>query len=270
MARLWIIVEPILLLVAVGLLMRLLAPSLSPEQLLLATPPDWTGAAKVEALFQGLRWALLLLVAWLIARRRGFSPLRPVGGKPGALSSTRKVLLGLAAGIPLNLFAMLPRWYHYEVRSLGETPPIWDVIYTAEWTLGFWLFMAVGSYLLIPVVEETFFRGYVFGSLLRRFSPGWAIALSAVVFAAVHLQYLAPDAFALFNSGSLLVSTIVTATLVYLTRSLVPAIVAHAYGNIPQPLSWIPYETALLIPAAALLIWLLPKLLSEELEGRVV
>lgn len=46
--------------------------------------------------------------------------------------------------------------------------------------------MAVGTVLLVPVTEETLYRGLVFGTLYRR-SPVAAYAVSTLVFAALHI-----------------------------------------------------------------------------------
>ena len=45
--------------------------------------------------------------------------------------------------------------------------------------------LAVG--ILAPVVEESLFRGALLRGLLRRMTAPWAILLSAVIFAAVHV-----------------------------------------------------------------------------------
>jgi membrane protease YdiL (CAAX protease family) len=43
--------------------------------------------------------------------------------------------------------------------------------------------------LLYPIAEELFFRGLVFGRVARSHGPYAAIAVSALVFALIHLQY---------------------------------------------------------------------------------
>jgi len=119
--------------------------------------------------------------------------------------------------------------------------------------------MAIGSFALIPIVEELFFRGYFLGSLNRRLSAIWAINLSALVFALVHLQYVSANFFALYNLAAVFLVGVVYAWSVYFTQSLLPAITGHAFGNLPQPLEWAPYEVGLLVPAVALLVWLVPR-----------
>jgi len=74
-----------------------------------------------------------------------------------------------------------------------------------------------------PLVEETIFRGYLYGALRRVMSPRQAIVIGGAVFAAVHL-----------NAQAFLVIGMIGALLCYLyerTRSLIPGMVAHALHN---------------------------------------
>lgn len=74
-----------------------------------------------------------------------------------------------------------------------------------------------------PLTEEVFFRGFVFGGLAERFGFVWASIASAVVFSLFHADpgVLLP----IFVTGLLL------AWLYRQTRSLWPAIAAHAAQN---------------------------------------
>ncbi|MGD9497934.1 MAG: CPBP family glutamic-type intramembrane protease [Armatimonadota bacterium] len=77
--------------------------------------------------------------------------------------------------------------------------------------------------MIAPIVEETIFRGYVYGGLRRFLSPRRAIIAGGVVFAAAHL-----------NAESFLMVGLIGAMLCYLyerTRSLVPGMVAHGLHN---------------------------------------
>ena len=199
-SRFWIILEPIILLVIFSLIAGQLTPFVgvgegAADAALLASPPDWGVLAVIEAKSQGIKWGMLLIAAWLISRMRGYRITRPVSSDTPSLSVPQLLLFGFAIAVPIHLVAILPRWYHYNIAPLGETPPIWDILYGAQWTPEFWLFMAVGSFALIPIVEELFFRGYLLGSLNKRFSPLWAIVISAAIFAVVHLQYVGADFF---------------------------------------------------------------------------
>ena len=74
-----------------------------------------------------------------------------------------------------------------------------------------------------PLTEEVFFRGFVFGGLSERFGFVWASIASAVVFSLFHADpgVLLP----IFVTGLLL------AWLYRQTRSLWPAVAAHAAQN---------------------------------------
>jgi len=263
-SRPWLILEPIFLLIIFGLLASHLVPFSGVEVgaadlALLQSPPDWGALALIEGKSQGIKWGLLLAAAWLLARMRGYRLTKPINVEGPFLSVGQLLLFGFAIAVPLYLVAILPRWYHFRIALLGEAPPIWNLIYGADWTFEFWLFMAIGSFALIPIVEELFFRGYFLGSLNRRLSAVWAVTLSAVVFALVHLQYVSADFFALYNLAAVFLVGLVYAWSVYFTRSLLPAITGHTFGNLPQPLEWVPYEVGLLVPAVALLVWLVPR-----------
>jgi len=257
MSKWLLIIEPIVVLLVIGFAAKLLLSFAGIESAALETAlfsgdtgPDWLEATWLEGIWQGLRWGLLLAAAVILARRRAFSLWAPFDDRSRPLAARRKVLLGLAAGATLLPLATIPRWYHYSVESIGQVPPIWDVIYASDWTPSFWLFMAVASFALIPLVEELFFRGYVLGSLARRFSPAAAIFLSALIFMVVHLRYAQLDAFALFNWISVFLFSAAAAWMVYRTNSLLPAISMHVYVNLPRPLSWSLYELVLVLPAA--------------------
>lgn len=75
----------------------------------------------------------------------------------------------------------------------------------------------------------------------------------------MHLQYVSADFFALYNLVAVFLVGVVYAWSVYFTRSLLPAITGHAFGNLPQPLEWAPYEVGLLLPGVAILVWLVPR-----------
>jgi uncharacterized protein len=74
------------------------------------------------------------------------------------------------------------------LQSIGqlEAPVFWSWI----------AFRLVGSVLLVPIVEELFFRGYVLRRLDRG-GPGWrivAILVSTILFAALHARWFAAGA----------------------------------------------------------------------------
>lgn len=82
------------------------------------------------------------------------------------------------------------------------------------------LFVAV---FVAPFCEEVFFRGFVFVGLLRGMPVGWAIVLSALIFAVAHGD---PGSFAV-----LLIIGLALAFLRWRTNSLWPGILLHTLNN---------------------------------------
>jgi membrane protease YdiL (CAAX protease family) len=77
---------------------------------------------------------------------------------------------------------------------------------------------------VVPIGEEIFFRGFVYGGLRERWGIVVAMAASAIFFAFVHLQ--AVHAFPIFLLGVLF------ALLYERTRNLIPGVVAHGVNNL--------------------------------------
>lgn len=123
-----------------------------------------------------------------------------------------------------------------ELWQFGDRAPWFNALQQRERDAQFWLFTAVGSFAVIPVVEEIFYRGYLFHRLASAWQPGAAVALTASLFACSHVQYLQADAFnlaMLINVGYI---GAVLALATWYSRSLLPAIVAHAVLNMPMVL----------------------------------
>lgn len=81
----------------------------------------------------------------------------------------------------------------------------------------------LASVLIAPICEEVFFRGFIFSGLLGGMSLGWAIVLSALIFAVAHAD---PGSFVgLFCIGLAL------AFLRWRLRSLWPSILFHTLNN---------------------------------------
>ena len=81
----------------------------------------------------------------------------------------------------------------------------------------------IAAVIVAPLCEEVFFRGFVFAGLCRGMPVGWAIVLSALLFATTHAD---PGSFVvLFAIGLAL------AFLRWRTHSLWPGIALHALNN---------------------------------------
>jgi membrane protease YdiL (CAAX protease family) len=75
-----------------------------------------------------------------------------------------------------------------------------------------------------PLCEETLFRGLAFRGLGRRFGVPLAIAITTVVFAAMHQSLL--------QTPQMIVLGVFFATLVWLTGSVWAGVIAHAANNL--------------------------------------
>lgn len=86
------------------------------------------------------------------------------------------LLLYWAGSFAVNLFVLnvYPNFSNVNDASIGQ-------LTRDNYTL-----MVVGTVLLVPVTEETLYRGLVFGTLYKR-SPVAAYAVSTLVFAALHI-----------------------------------------------------------------------------------
>jgi membrane protease YdiL (CAAX protease family) len=88
---------------------------------------------------------------------------------------------------------------------------------------------ALGAVVMAPIVEETLYRGLLFRALLRRVSPGTAVFVSALIFAAVH--FLGdPNAFR--SLPALAALGVLLALRALRTNSLSASILIHAGFNL--------------------------------------
>jgi membrane protease YdiL (CAAX protease family) len=202
----------------------------------------------------GLAWTQLALFAFpaaALAARAGLGPrafLRLVPPPPRTLGLA--LLIGVAAmlvgGALQALWSeLLPAW-------LLSTFDVARLFQRAGWEQGLMIASAVG---LAPVCEEVAFRGHLLSALRLRTGPAAAIALSALAFAAMHLD---PVRF-----PGLLFLGLLYGWLTWRTGSVYPAVLAHAVNNAAATALALMGETGDTVaplepgaPAAALLVGL--------------
>ncbi len=215
-------------------------------------PPDFLAAAGVLAqqftLQYGGMLALVLVFAILRKRRTARSYALATGPRP----VWRLVVIGLVGGAFAALAAEAV-FIAKELYPLGADTPLWGVIENADWDWRFWVFMAVGSFALVPILEEAAWRSYVLGRLVETFRPGAALIVTAVAFSLLHVQYLANgDALGYLTMASVVFSAVVYGAMTLKTGSLLPAVIAHVMINVPQP-----FEVGVVVFSAYLLISLI-------------
>lgn len=86
-----------------------------------------------------------------------------------------------------------------------------------------------------PLVEELLFRGVLLSALMHRWPAGWSMAISATLFAVVHLPSMQWQWYALPDLGLLGIGL---AWLRLRAGSLWPAVLAHGVNNLLAVMVW--------------------------------
>ncbi len=132
-----------------------------------------------------------------------------------------RLFLGLLFGIALFVASSLVEF----VLSLFGIQQTRNVIFESVRRASpreFGLILLAGA-VIAPIVEEIYFRGYVFRAYLDHKGPALAFLFSAGLFAVVHTDL--PAFLPIFAMGLLL------SYFYHRTGSIVPSIVAHAFNN---------------------------------------
>ena len=161
----------------------------------------------------------LLGLAWLFGPRRRI--LDALGFRRPRLSAGRAALLTAAALLGSLGFTAL---YAAAARALDLGPLVPEAVPPEILFGGAGVLLSLqGIVLLTPLVEEVFFRGFIFAGLRRALGPAGGMLLSAVIFSGFHLEpsVLLP----------ILVTGLLLAWLYHQTGSLWPPIAAHAAQN---------------------------------------
>lgn len=185
----------------------------------------------------GCLMGLALLVGALLHRRKPGMFGATLGNVPVANSVGMAVALFCVFGIPMKLLLLANQYF-----DLGQTPSYWAV-FDKDWNFSFWIFMAVGSYAVIPVFEEVFYRGYAQGRMEAEFGFAGAVFVAAL-FVAAHFQYQIGDVFNIWMLASLFCLAMAMAFARHATGSVLAPILIHALMNIPIAR---PYEIAILL-----------------------
>lgn len=207
-------------------LARALVEAVAPGLIVFGEPGSDAALAWRAGMWVSLTLALLLWVGW--ARRL---PLKVIGVSPPVLRRDGPVVvrLGLVAGgtfavllgVLLAVAAAAPEWFG---AKPGDSP--FGTVLGKFGTGGTGLLSLLNICLIAPVVEEVWFRGWLY-PVLRSWLPKWvAVVGSALVFALAHTS--SPlDHFPL----SQLIGGVVFAVAYEKTGSLTAPVVLHVLGN---------------------------------------
>lgn len=214
-----------------------------------AAGADLVPAAGMLAGALVVRYGVVLLLAWAVGRWHRGRSVRDWGVTRGGHSV--RWLLG--AGVLLfAVGGIVPKLLFFLATDagLGGGPAGWALL-DRPWDTGFWIYMAVGSFLLVPVVEELLFRGYVQGRLAEDFGPGAAVWITATAFTVSHTQYFGARPMLVALLLALFVGSLLLGWMRVATGSLLPPMVAHALGNVPTAGAG---SVAVLLGTAALIL----------------
>lgn len=157
------------------------------------------------------------LIVLFASLRRGLSfreylALRPV---PAGI-----IALSLGAVVVFALLLAL-------VNSLAHHPEVSQFGIDTYRTAGSLPLLLVAFVVLAPVFEELLFRGLLFRGLAASAMGGWgAVVFTAMLFAALHLQYDAFEIASIFALG------VVLGAVRLKTNSVYPCIAMHAFTNL--------------------------------------
>ncbi len=187
--------------------------------LLVRGPDVGTGTIVVMAVFSIALYGGMLLVVYAQGVRTGLVTVETLGLRSEDVP--RGLTWGLAgAGATLVVGAL----YENVLRALGLPQPQLDAL---TWLRGMpitvYLGVAFAGAVVAPIVEELFFRGYVFNAYLSQKRVATAYIASALIFSALHgLPTLLPVIFAM---------GIVLAYVYRRTGTIIASIVAHMLNN---------------------------------------
>lgn len=125
------------------------------------------------------------------------------------------------------------------IHPLGAMAPWRQAFFDMSWRRWqFWLFAAVFSYAVVPVLEELLFRGYYQRRLAEDWGDAPAIVGTSCLFVFAHRQYLILNAYNITMVVSLFCLSLGLGIVFAYTRSLIPSMIAHAIINIPMSPRW--------------------------------
>ncbi len=196
--------------------------------------PDFVASSVAMAVQFAAQYGVLFGLVAIVGLIRGRRSARSYALVPPAPEAPNPLAHGLVLGLIISIIPALV-FVLQDIAPIGRDTPIWAVLRGVEQDWTYWLFMAVGSFALVPLLEEGAWRGYVLGRLTEGFGPGAAVLMTTLLFSVLHVQYLQADAAMLLTFAGLIIASLAFGFAVLRTGSLVPAVIAHVIINFPLP-----------------------------------
>jgi membrane protease YdiL (CAAX protease family) len=172
-----------------------------------------------------------VVVTWVVRRWAAKTLDGGAGGLGFTPPSGRYVAIGTALGVLAPLLGGLLTQFLAGDHDVSQT--VTDIADRAH--VGMRVALLPVVVLVGPLVEELLFRGALLSVLRTRLGDGWAIAVSAIVFGAVHLPDLDWLWYAVPN---LILVGVFCAWLRVRSGSIWPGFVAHAANNALATAGW--------------------------------
>lgn len=94
----------------------------------------------------------------------------------------------------------------------------------------------ITSIIIVPITEELFFRNYVLRGLLKNHKPILAIILSSLLFALIHIPFVALYYefidFSFHQAFIAIFGGLISGMLFYKSKSIIPSILFHVFWNL--------------------------------------
>jgi membrane protease YdiL (CAAX protease family) len=175
------------------------------------------------------KWGIMFGLAYLIGRWHRDRRLGEYGVSKGSGSLGSYLALGIVAGLIVGFLSDF--LVQVDIYINGST----DLVASADagrGTIGFWVLAAASGFVLPPILEESWMRGYAQTRLAEDYGVGMSIWFSAFIFGFAHTHFIQPDLFNIGTLISIVISGVVLGYLFYITGSLIPPILAHAIINL--------------------------------------
>jgi hypothetical protein len=199
-----------------GLLAGSIALSVSGEDDFDRISLAWVAVAQI-----GL-WVGLLGVPWLAARRKGRGMVADFGLRARWGDLPFGAAVGAATQFILVPLIYLPILWFVDIDQDELERPARELTDRASGPIGVVLLVLIVG-IGAPIIEEIFYRGLVQRSMIRRIGEWPGIVVTALIFGAVHFEWLQFPALALFG--------LVLGVLAHRTGRLGPSIAAHMVFN---------------------------------------
>lgn len=230
------------------------------DKAILSDSPNFIYLSKIGFITLFIQFLSLMIPAYMVTKLLHKESLKKFGITKGIKTTKENLLIGVIffclLGIPMKLLLITN---HFIV--LGMEPSYWE-IFNKNWNWGFWLFMAVGSFAVIPIFEELFYRGYAQYRLEKDFKF-FSVLFISLLFVSTHFQYYVID---IFNAGmlcSLLILAIGMAFSRHISASILTPIIIHSLMNIPAKYPYDIFVLILMILVIVLLRKKVAKLVKE-------